>query len=112
MLWALWMALESGMHAPAAYPPRWQPSALRLGRIAMRLRGGLAAADPVEKLAEAEAAVARMIDAAKNASKSAGGVCWGRFLLLFSPLVSPAARCSCARPRGMLPPTRSSPRRL
>jgi hypothetical protein len=99
MLCALWMALESGMHAPAASPPRWRPSALRLGRIAMRLRGGLAAADPVEKPAEAEAAVARMIDAAKNASKSAGGVCWGQFVLLFSPRDSPAARCSCARPR-------------
>jgi hypothetical protein len=61
----------------------------------MRLRGGLYAADPVGKLvhgAEAEVAVARMIEAAKNASKSAGGVCWGRFLLLFSPCVSPAAR--------------------
>jgi hypothetical protein len=54
----------------------------------MRLRGGLYAADPVGKLvhgAEAEVAVARMIE-------SAGGVCWGRFLLLFSPCVSPAAR--------------------
>ena len=80
MICALCVSLGRCLQVPAEARAGWRPPALRTGLL--RLRGGLAAGAhaPVPG-AEAEVAVARLIEAAKNASKSPGGVCWGQFLL-------------------------------
>ncbi len=98
MLCALCVSLGRCLRAPAEARAGWRPPALRTGLL--RLRGGLAAgAHAPGQGAEAEAAVARLIEAAKNASKSPGGVCWGQFPL--------RARCAPLPRRDDPPPPRA-----
>ena len=54
---------------------------IKTGRIVgiLRLRGGLAQASETQMAFAPEEAVASLIDAAKNASESDTGVCWGEF---------------------------------